>query len=366
MKQNVLSSLQEQLGTMDLSSALNGILEHEKKHRGIDWVAFYAGEGKEHAPVTRALRSLGLKGSAEALQRDPAAFLAAQSNADDGKTIANIHLCNSPEEGQVIDYLQGLSGDEMYRYVTYLTQKLQIAEQHTNATMIAVEIGGAGIVAIGGLWLKGTIVALRAGETFLAACAAGVSSLGITAAITAINVVIILVLIPFLIFMDKKAEMLALILNRTPFNVNMSYHFNHGKLVAEPKEMIPLTHNWVSIEKRTKWGDTEICAAGLMFVSKRDYALIGVEGACKLEFENGSALFPNGVYIGFSVPLASGDNSGYISWDAYSGAKDFLNKNYGKFCLTHKQEDSTRLIQSRVNRPDGGEPIMVAVVQDKR
>lgn len=266
----------------------------------------------------------------------------------------------------MIDYLQGLSGSEMYKYVTYLTQKLQIAEQHTSATMIAVEIGGAGVLAIGGLWLKGTIVALRAGKALLAACAAGVSSLGITAAITAIGIVIILVLIPFLIFMDKKAQMLALILNRTPYNVKMSYYFSHGKLVAEPGELNTLTQQWVSIGKSAKVENTEVCAVGIMFVSKYDYALIGVEGACKLDFEGGSSVFPNGVYIGFSVPLAIGSNSGYISWDSYSGPEDFFNKNYDNFQLTYHREEANRLIQSRVDRSDGGEPVMVAVVQDKR
>lgn len=40
MTPNVLSSLQSELDTLNIRQALSRILEHEKKHREVDWAAF--------------------------------------------------------------------------------------------------------------------------------------------------------------------------------------------------------------------------------------------------------------------------------------------------------------------------------------
>lgn len=363
MQKNFVSELRNELERFDAEDALYQILEHEKKHRGVDWVAFYTGTGEQDTQVSQVLSSLNLSGDVNEFRKDPLAFLVGNTNAEN--TNANLHIGNTEEDGRMIDYIQSLRGEEMRNYVVYLTQKLQLAEQHTSATMIAVDIAATGIIAIGGLWLKGTIKALIAGKKILAACAAGISSLGITAAITFIGVLVVAILIPFFIFMDKKAEMLALIINRTPQNVNMTYYFKHGKCVSKPAELIPESRKLVSITGCKKIDEDEICSAGLLFVSKMNKALIGVEGACKLVFEDRNTVFPSGVHIGFSVPLAAGSNSCYISWDDYASEEAFFNSNYRRFVLELEKKDSKRLIQARVSRAGGGEPVMVAVVQEK-
>ena len=360
MEANALEQLKSAIDTMDMKVEMAKIIEYEKEHRGVDWLAFYDGNDNEVPKVKELLSQLNLTGDVNLLRTNPNALLAANEISGN----ANLHLANS-QDGHMIDFVQNLSGSEIKKYIVYITQKMQLAEQQTSVTMIGIEIASTGVVAIGVAWLVGAIQAFRAGATISAACIAGVSGLGVTSAISAITIIIIIVLMPLFILMDKKAEMLAIILNRTGSNINMSYFFDHGKLVGGPQELIVTEGRYVSITKNMREKDLEVCSAGLMLVSKRDKALIGVEGACKLEFERGNPAFPNSVYLGFSIPLAIGSNCCYISKDKFSSLKNFYSTKYNKFAQESRSGNPNGVyIQARVDSSSGGEVAMIAVVKE--
>lgn len=123
-------------------------------------------------------------------------------------------------------------------------------------------------------------------------------------------------------------------------------------------------NKWMAIPACIKAGDEEIAYGGLFFASKRDEALIGMEGALKMEFEN-SNTFTNGVFLGYSVPLAQGKNNCLISYDKYNNAKDFFDKNQSHFNQGDIEEDNSKYVQTFMSSPKGGDICMISVVKEK-
>lgn len=67
---------------------------------------------------------------------------------NDVKEVANLVFANC-KDNKVIDYVQAIRGDEIKKYLVYVTEKLQIAEKQTSALMIGLNIGAAGLLSIG-------------------------------------------------------------------------------------------------------------------------------------------------------------------------------------------------------------------------
>ena len=361
---------------MDIQQEIQKILDFEKEKYGIDWLTFYNGDNSSDENIKKRFSEFDIDFDINHFRENPQYLLTCaeritgrRSASEEGSSVANFTFYNSKGENKLmIDYVQGLSGNDLKKYIVQLTQKLQMVQPDWDAMQISYTLVGIGISAIGGAWAKGTAIALKGGAKILKACAQGVSAIGGVAAVVAIvTIALAAILLPFLIFMNKTAEMLMLVLNRTDNNLQMESYFKHGKMVQYPEELIieGSTSKTVSIVAGEEMeGGYEICNAGMVFVSKRDKALYGVEGALKFTFENNSTSFPNGVYLGFSVPLAQGKNAGFISWDSYNSPEDFFKKKYDKFGLNIQQKDSSKLIQCRIDKDGGGEPAMIAIIQD--
>ena len=356
---------------LDTQKVINKILQYEEEKRGINWRAVFSGSNdydEKLAEVFSQLNTeLGLHMDYRQFKADPIAFL---SNSDEVKTVANFAICNDNPDSMMLDYIQGLRKKDLGKYVVNMTQKLEFASHSTNYLEIALDVIGAGIVSVGVEWAISTVKALKTSANLIEACVAGAKALSTVSKVTAvISLVVIVVLIPFLIFMDKKAEMMMMIINRTPDDIDIrDYYLEHGKLVAKPedKRLTPSKIESHSILGNLLIGESkEIAYGGIMYVTKRDAALIGVMGACKLEFSK-TTYFLDGVYLGFSTPLAQGDNCGYITAEKYDSAKDFYKKKNSDFQLEKFEDNENYHLQSCVNSTSGGEPVMIAVIQTKK
>lgn len=370
-QKNIICELTDIIKNLDTQKVINEILQYEEEKRGINWRAVFSGSNDYDEKLAEVFSQfnteLGLHMDYRQFKADPIAFL---SNSDEVKTVANIAICNDYPNSMMLDYIQGLRKEELGKYVVHMTQKLEFASQSTNYLEIALDVVGSGILSIGGKWAINTIKALRTSATLIEACVAGAQALSAITKVTAIiSLVVVVVLIPFIIFMNKKAEMMMIIINRTPEDIDIhDYYLEHGKLVAKPEDMRPTPPK---IEPHAILGSMyigdskEVAYAGIMYVTKRDCALIGVMGACKLEFST-TTNFPNGVHLGFSTPLAQGDNCGYITAEKYDNAQDFYKKKSGDFQLEKFEDNNNYHLQSCVNSTSGGEPVMIAVIQTKK
>lgn len=354
---------------MDSQKVLNEILQYEEERRGINWRAVFNGSKDFDEQLTKVFShfntELGLNMDYHKFKTDPIHFL---SNSDDVQTVVNFSILNEPDN-MMIDYVQSLRGNELAKYVLQMTPKLQFASQSTSYTSIALQVVSAGLFGVGVEWSVKSLQALETSATAIEACIAGARGLlTVSKVVAVVSLIVIVVLIPFLIFMEKSAEMMMLIINRTqePIDIH-DYYFDQGKLVAKPEDTdySSSAHETHAIQAGKFLKNVyEQAYVGTLYVTKRDYALIGVMGACKLEFSK-TTYFPNGVYLGFKTPLAQGDNAGFITAKKYDSAEDFYKKS-GKFQLETFEEGDKYHLQACVNSTSGGEPVMIAVIQSKK
>ena len=368
-QRNMINELMATIRSMDSQKVLNEIPQHEEEKRGINWRAVFNGSNDYDEKLTEVFsklnEDLGLNMDCRQFKANPIKFLC---ESDEVKTVANYAILNEPEN-MMIDYIQSLRKEELGKYVLQMTQKLQFAEQGTSYTSIAISVAGAGLFGVGVEWAARSFQALETASTALEACIAGARGLlTISKVVAVISLVVIVVLIPFLIFMDKSAEMMMLIINRTQEAIDIrDYYFKHGKLVARPEDTDygSAKHETHAIQAGSYLkGVFEIAYVGTLYVTKRDCALIGVMGACKLEFSK-PTYFPDGVYLGFKTPLAQGDNAGFITAKKYNNAEDFYEKS-GSFKLETFEDTDKYHLQACVNSESGGEPVMIAIIQSKK
>lgn len=367
-QKNLINELMANIKNMDRQKALNEIFQLEEKKRGINWRAVFNGSNDYDEKLTEVFsklnEELGLNMDSRQFKANPIKFL---RESDEIQTVANYSVVN--EEGHMaIDYVQSLRGKDLANYVIHMTQKLEFAEQSRSYTEIGLDVAAAGLFGVGVEWTVKSFRALETSASALEACIAGARALGtLSKVIAVISLVVIVVLIPFLIFMEKKAEMLILIMNRTNEDIDIyDYYMKHGKVMAKPYdtdiERTPPESHSIIAGRYLKL--SEAAMMGTLYVTKRDYALYGVMGACKLEFSK-PTYFPNGVYLGFKTPLAKGDNAGFITAKKYNDAEDFYNKTEDFKLETFEDTDKYHL-QACVNSESGGEPVMIAIIQSKK
>ena len=187
--------------------------------------------------------------------------------------------------------------------------------------------------------------------------------LGITVVITAILVV--------LFIMKKDAAGLMVILNDTDQDLILEdITSTHGKVVAifkenpdeeDPKPIIPKRLASI-VDPKTKTVALQgSIQAGFFAVRKRDNAWIGPQGALKFR---ATESFPEGAYLGWIVPLLSGQNSLRVS-ATYSGSvSQFSDATEVSDKFGGKREDTSTstanaTITGRVNSGSGSEAYYV-------
>ena len=233
-------------------------------------------------------------------------------------------------------------------------------------TKMLMEMGiwGLGIFGLTRVWSILTTLAELTEATEAFAVFEGVIEVGAAVINLAITVVILAVLVPFFIFMAKDAAGIMIIINDTDQDLVLEdLTCTHGKVVAIFKENAAEENPQPIIPKRlppvinpeTKEVVAELGSiqAGFFAARKRDAALIGTRGALKFE---ATESFPQGAYIGWSVPLSRGKNALLVS-ATFNGSVSKFSDNTGSHGKQENTSTSTTnaSITGRVNSGSGSE-----------
>lgn len=315
------------LKDFNLESLLKDILKTEYAKHGIDWNKFYSGEDLQENIVNKRLKDLGINTTAKKLS---------ESSGEVGQ-IPNIFITNRPNN-HYVDYVQGLRGSDIEKYIAKTVKNLQIAE-HTiyddlEGVVFMLALGGIGGLAV--TWFGLTAIGIGFGWGVVGGAVAAAVEMGAAACATVIGAVILAAIGTIFALLNKDAQVLTLILNRTNSNLNITgKYFEHGKLLSEPEAVISIdTDERCSVLAALKQGPYEMVNAGWLNVTKNT-GMYGVSGAIDMEFEKPSD-FNNNVYLGFEVPYSHiSDNNGCnVSLTSYNDAKSYYKSNRKNFSST--------------------------------
>ena len=237
----------------------------------------------------------------------------------------------------------------------------------------------AGMWAVGGYGLFQVVKILKTLYKLTQATEAyavftGIMEVGVNVIKIGIATVIIAILVPLFIYMNKDAAAIFVIVNDTDSDLDLlEYHTTHGKIVGIFKENPDLDNPKPIIPKRLppiinpKTGK-EVCKgsiqAGFFAARKNDNALVGSQGALKF---GPMTSFPKGVFMGWEVPLSQGSNRLLVSTDFNGSTSEFSDKtNDGD-----KQEDTAMgsngaKVVSRVHSASGSEGYYVFNVTESK
>ena len=268
---------------------------------------------------------------------------------------------------ETVKTFQDARGGKIKDKIANLIRSFQVME-NDNTTQLVKAFMEAGLWGVGAFGLAQVWKIVRTVKKLTQATEAyavleGVLEVGVAVIKLGITVVILAVLVPLFIFMSKNAAGIMIIINDTDQDLVLEdLACTHGKVVAIFKENAAEENPQPIIPKRlppvinpeTK----EVIAegsiqAGFFAARKRDAALIGTRGALKFE---ATESFPQGAYIGWSVPLSKGKNALLVSATFNGSVSKFSDKtgSHGK------QEDTSTSttkasITGRVNSGSGSE-----------
>lgn len=230
-------------------------------------------------------------------------------------------------------------------------------------TFMEMGIWGVGFYGLAQVWKIVSTLRELTEATEAYAVLEGIMEVGVAVIKLGITVVILAVLVPIFVLMSKKAVGTMVIINDTDQDLVLEdLTCTHGKVVAifkenaaeeDPQPIIPKRLPPV-INPETKEVVIEgSIQVGLFAATKRDEALIGTRGALKFE---ATESFPQGAYIGWSVPLSRGKNALLVS-ATFNGSVSKFSDNTGSH---GKQEDTSTStnnasITGRVNSGSGSE-----------
>ena len=211
-----------------------------------------------------------------------------------------------------------------------------------------------------------TLVHIGEEEEF-AAIFDGVVEVGINAIKLGVCVVVLAVLVPLFILMEKNAVSIQLLLNFTGDDMEMDGvpYCTHGKEVCtfmqgdDPTDIE--VNKPILPAKLTAFKDGVDCSgvyAGLFSAQKKDMALIGTRGAFKFK---PTKQFPSGAYVGWSVPLSEGSNKQYVSSNVEVSLSKFSDQadDKGSSESVSVNVQTGAVIQGRVNSKKGSEGYMI-------
>jgi hypothetical protein len=330
----------------------------EQERHGIDWMKFYAGEDLQEEAVNKRLQALGLSITAQDL-----------ASGNDVQDVPNIFITNRPGN-HYINHVQGLRGEDIEKYISKTISNLQIAENTIYDDLEAAAFGLA-IAGIGGLaltWMGLTGIGLSFGWGIVGSSVAAAVQMGAFACGTLIGVVIVAVIGAFFAILNKDAQVLTLILNRTSANLNITEkYFESGKLLSEPEQLISVDTGYkCSISRAYKTGPYEMVNAGWLNVTKKT-GTYGVSGAIQINFEEPSP-FDKNIYLAFEIPFNHWWylNGCDISLADYSSAKSYYKDNRSSFTTgsgIERDEGDGRLIQIYQADNEASSNYMISVIQ---
>lgn len=366
--------------------ALQQIWAHEKKARGIDWL-----EAAKNGPdaLKDALNKMQgiIDTQLEKLTHEEMLSAKNMGIIDTEGRVKNISnaffetlekgtnsLATFPDgapsypvwgwnEERVAKYQKARGGD-VKKYITNLVRSFQVMEQSDDVgiTKICMEAGivGFGIVGITAAFNIIRTLAILSEATEAYAVLEGLITVGVNVIKLGISIVILAILIPLMILMAKDALGLFVIVNNTNEDLKMNaITFTHGKCISgfksdaeadNPKAIVPKIFEIYNpkLDKTIK-----SIAAGFLGVRKRDNALIGVRGA--LSFESNKN-YPDGVFVGWEVPLAIGDNRLLVSATYKGSVSSFSDKTGDKGALNSTDTSSkNHKVDAHMNSGSGSQ-----------
>ena len=230
-------------------------------------------------------------------------------------------------------------------------------------TFMEMGIWGVGFYGLAQVWKIVSTLRELTEATEAYAVLEGIMEVGVAVIKLGITVVILAVLVPIFVLMSKKAVGTMVIINDTDQDLVLEdLTCTHGKVVAifkenaaeeSPQPIIPKRLPPIINPQTKKVVCEGSVQAGFFTVRKRDAALIGTRGALKFK---ASESFPQGAYIGWSVPLSEGSNALLVS-ATFNGSTSKFSDNTDSH---GKQEDTSTSttnasITGRVNSGSGSE-----------
>ena len=340
------------------------ILDFEKR-QGIDWVALLA-RGEEgwaegvRLSRQRALRVLGeLEQANVAFPSEIRTLLEAASNGIDMMPCWAL----SPDVAATWTAAQGSSIKSLVKKQIANMQTISGSSSAAGITELSISIG---VTAWCNSAYVGYVAARTMGTGVFDAVMAGVTGVGAVAT-AAVVVVLLAVLLPIFILMEKDAIVYMVLLNRTRQDLTLkgSVHNTHGKQLVQftnsdgDQKQIPACHDIFNdqgtLVETVTW-------MGFFMAQKKDSALYGSQGA--FLFEKGE-VYPSGASIGWEIPLSGSNNRCLVAADTEKSAKDFSTE-----CDNHGTQNQhagagTSTIDGRMNAHSGSEGYMAVVFNTK-
>lgn len=268
---------------------------------------------------------------------------------------------------------QDAKGDEIKARILNLVRNFQVMDKSNmrQMTKLFMDMGlwGVGLVALKAVWDIITIIGALTKATEVYAIVVGILEVGAAVIILAITLFILAVLVPIFLLMQKDAAGLMVILNDTDQDLDLEeITCTHGKVIGifkdnaaleNPKPIIPKKLPPI-IDPKTK----EVVAegsiqAGFLSVRKRDNALKGTQGALKFK---ATEPFPQGAYIGWSVPLIGfGESNALLVSATYNGSvSQFSDNTDDKGRQEYTSTSTTNAkITGRVNSGSGSQAFYI-------
>lgn len=268
---------------------------------------------------------------------------------------------------------QDEKGDEIKAQMLNLVRNFQAMDGSDARWMtkqfMNMGLWGVGSVGLNAVWNIIEIIGALTEEIEAYAIVVGILELGTEVIAFVISVFILAVLSPIFLLMQKDAAGLMVILNDTDQDLDLEdITCTHGKVIGIFKENSALENSKPIIPKRlppiidpkTKKVVAEgSIQAGFLSVRKRDDALIGTQGALKFK---ATESFPQGAYLGWSVPLTriGGSNALLVS-ATYNGSVSQFSDNTDE---KGRQEDTSTSttnakITGRVNSGSGSQAFYI-------
>lgn len=223
--------------------------------------------------------------------------------------------------------IRNYQGDDVYNFLFTLTKRFENMAAAKTEGQLAIEIVSGSLVSVGIAMTAGTITALRAGATLLAAVRTGITSIGMKTAVA----VVVFVLVALLLFLlvDNPKKILGLLINDSDENFVVTdwrkgvngengsdLYLEHGYIQSFPEdhETENLDSPLVQIRKRFYFGpgDPDNTVCGGIYFGDRNVGFRGVEGVMVLSSKTTSTF----VAHMFAVPYTNDNGTNMRSFSS--------------------------------------------------
>jgi hypothetical protein len=387
---NSQPQITHQVKEMTSQQLLNEIIEHEKIHRGIDWIdAIKQGDAgireakqKLHAYIEERIASLNEAEREKALQLgiinengSPVVtnnILLADPTPMPIPSSASPYPCWGWDSSKIPIY-SGSQGNDIATAIQQLVRNFQVLENDSPegvaAQLLEMGIWGFGLYGLSAVanvikTLAELSEATEAGAVFL-----GVLDIGINVLRVLVASVILAILIPIVILVEKQACAVMVIINNTNYNMVLTdLYVEHGEVVGifeseatnQPTQAQAYIPALFPIYNPNVQKTITMVSAGFFAAQKMNDALIGTVGAFQFA---PTPDYPQGINIGWSIPLAIGSNSVLVDAQNTGNLENFANSTESQSLQSSTSTSSTGAsVSANVNSDSGSVGYMIITI----